>query len=106
MTDVREKRWFQQWRHTVFQNIEQAFKWGADDVTLIGIKGGEDRLERGEQLDRDGVGAAGSGGAAALEARLVAEREGREHRRAEHDKNRKPPAFWERGPSGAVALPW
>ena len=34
-----EKAWFKQWQHTVFQNIEQAFAWGADDVTLLGIKG-------------------------------------------------------------------
>ena len=37
--DVTEKSWFKQWQHTVFQNIEQAFAWGADDVTLLGIKG-------------------------------------------------------------------
>ena len=37
--DVTEKGWFKQWQHTVFANIEQAFVWGADDVTLLGIKG-------------------------------------------------------------------
>ena len=37
--DVTQKNWFKQWQHTVFQNIEQAFAWGADDVTLLGIKG-------------------------------------------------------------------
>ena len=36
---VREKGWYKQWRHTVLQNIEQACTWGAESVTLLGIKG-------------------------------------------------------------------
>ena len=39
IVDVTKKGWFKQWQHTVFANIEQAFVWGADDVTLLGIKG-------------------------------------------------------------------
>ena len=56
----------------------------------------EERLERAEQLDGDGVGAAGSGGAGALEG-WVAEREGREHRGCEandHEKNHLPFGNW------------
>eukprot|EP01051_Picozoa_sp_SAG22_P012176 SAG22_NODE_1243_length_5022_cov_3.983953_1_plen_86_part_00 len=33
------KKWYQQWRHTVAQNLEQVSRWGAKKIFLVGIKG-------------------------------------------------------------------
>eukprot|EP01051_Picozoa_sp_SAG22_P016662 SAG22_NODE_2396_length_2619_cov_1.800794_3_plen_175_part_00 len=36
---VKKKKWYQQWRHTVAQNLEQVSRWGAETIFLVGIKG-------------------------------------------------------------------
>ena len=36
---VKKKKWYQQWRHTVGQNLEQVSRWGAKTIFLVGIKG-------------------------------------------------------------------
>eukprot|EP00035_Acanthoeca_spectabilis_P023300 m.448767 g.448767 ORF g.448767 m.448767 type:complete len:323 (+) comp19707_c0_seq1:118-1086(+) len=39
---VKEKPWYKQWRHTVSIMIEQVHNWGAEKITLIGVKGDMD----------------------------------------------------------------
>jgi len=36
---VKDKPWYKQWRHTVCIMIEQVQKWGAEKITLLGVKG-------------------------------------------------------------------
>jgi len=49
VVDVRPMRWFEQWRHTCFANVGQCFQWGADEVHLVGVKGGTDNLFAGQE---------------------------------------------------------